>query len=340
MNSFQVLWAEIQKDPSQYVGIMITLIVVIVVRIWVRRYVRAQLPGRPSGVLKSIHIYPIKSCKGVSVQKWKINKYGLEHDREWMVIDSETNRFQTQRQNPKMALITPSFKEENTQQFLLVDYPGMPTLKIAMSGNTQRHEPLPQNVAVWDSTMTAVDEGDEAAAWFQKALGSSNLRFVRIPSNHARVVPPNYHTQKALNLVSFADAFPFLMISEASLSDLNERIAQKDPQISPLPMNRFRPNLVIDGVPPFAEDTFKRFQIGPITFFGAKKCTRCKLTTVDQSTGSFAGQEPLQTLRTFRQGLLQGGDEVCFGENLNHAGLGEIQVGQSLMLFEVMNEGK
>jgi len=329
----EALWAEIQKDPSHFIGLVTTLIIIIVVRIAVRRYVLHKQPPKLTGTLKSIHVYPIKSCKGLSPTKWTINKYGLEHDREWMIIDSETNRFQTQRQHPKMALIAPTLKEENSQQFLFVDYPGMPTLKIPMSGKDQKQQPR-RIVAVWDAPPSeAVDEGDEAAAWFQKVLNKEGIRLVRVPSNNSRTPPPQYQVEKALNHMNFNDAFSFLLTSESSLADLNKRMAEAS-QSKALPMNRFRPNLVIGGVPAFAEDNFKRFKIGDIVFYSVKKCTRCKLTTVDQNTGSFDGQEPLQTLKTFRKGLLQGGEEVCFGENLIHAGMGTVQVGQRFVLLE------
>jgi len=308
---------------------MATMIIIIVVRLWVRRYVLTRQPAQKSGTLKAIYVYPIKSCRGFSANKWKISKTGLEHDREWMVIDSQTGRFQTQRQHPQMALITPSFKEENSNRFLMVDYPGMPTLKIQMTGNDQK--PI-RDVAVWDSDCAGADEGDEAASWFQRVLNKDNVRFVRVPPNNKRPTPPAFQVEKALNLLNFNDAFPFLLISESSLADLNKRMGEK--QGKALPMNRFRPNLAVDGVLAYAEDHFKRFKIGEIMFYGVKKCTRCKLTTVDQSTGKFDGPEPLQTLRTFREGLLKGGDEVCFGENLIHAGLGYVEVGQPLLHYE------
>jgi len=325
------LWHQIQNDPSQFVGTVLTLVIIITVRLLVRRYLVNKQVGQVVGKLKSIHVYPIKSCKGFEVSKWRINKYGLEHDREWMVIDSETNRFQTQRQIPKMALITPSFKEENSRQWLCVDFPGMDTLKIKMTAAPGKEEAV-QEVGIWKDQTSGIDQGDEAAAWFQKALGKPTLRLVRVPLNNSRRVPQKYELQKGLNFVNYADAFPFLLISESSLGDLNKRLEQK--QSKPLPMNRFRPNLVVSGTDAFAEDHFKRFQIGQVTFSGVKKCTRCKLTTVDQQVGDFAGDEPLNTLKTYRQGLLEGKDEVCFGENLIHMGTGQIEVGQPLTLFE------
>jgi len=244
-----------------------------------------------------------------------------------MVIDSENNRFQTQRQLPKLALISPSLKQDS----LFVDYPGMPTLQVSLAGSSKRQQTL-RYVGIWDDQTTGIDEGDEAATWFQQVLNKPTLRLVRVPPNNTRKVPPEYNSDKGLNLVNFPDAFPFLLASEGSLAELNKRMQAN--QSKNLPMNRFRPNLVIDGVQPFAEDHFKRFKIGDVTFLGAKKCTRCKLTTVDQVNGSFDGEEPLRTLRTFRKGLLKGGDEVCFGENLIHTGAGQIQVGQTLVLYE------
>jgi len=330
-SSLSGFWEVLQNDPSQYYGIILTIIVVITVRVFVRKYLLPKQNANVSGSLKAINVYPIKSCKGITASKWKINKYGLEHDREWMVIDSESNRFQTQRQLPKMALISPSLKQENSQEMLYVDYPGMPTLKVSLSGNSNKQQTL-RYVGIWDDQTTGIDEGDQAAAWFQQVLNKPTLRLVRVPPNNSRKVPPEYNSEKGLNLVNFSDAFPFLLISEGSLGELNKRMQQG--QSKSLPMNRFRPNLVIDGVSAFAEDSFKRFKIGDVMFLGAKKCTRCKLTTVDQLSGSFDGEEPLRTLRTFRKGLLKGGEEVCFGENLIHMGVGQVEVGQSVILYE------
>jgi len=274
--------------------------------------------------LVEINIFPIKSCKGFSVKSWPIDKYGLENDRRWVIVDSTNNLFLTQRQEPKLALVAPTFVDG----FLQLDAPGMPTLKIPL-GNDQRHDPQVK-VTVWGDDMTGVDEGNEVASWISIYLNKPNFRLVRMKQDHDRLVPTQYRDESAENYVAFADAFPFLLISEESLADLNKRIGSEQ-----LPMNRFRPNFVVRGAPyAFAEDQFGRFNLGKTTFLAAKKCTRCKLTTVDQTKGEFKNEEPLKTLHKYREGLLQGKQEVCFGQNLIHENYDTIvSVGQTVQIL-------
>lgn len=275
--------------------------------------------------MKEIHVYPIKSCKGLSVYKWQIGPYGLINDRKWMIIDVENNknRFITQRQYPSLALIEPSFQGEN----LSITAPNMPTIRIPLSEKKRKKEPEIQ-VGIWKDTCRAIDEGDEIAEWLQKFLDRSHIRLVRMPEDHDR------KTDKG-KLVAFADGYPWLLISNESLKELNSRIKEKT-----IPMNRFRPNVVVEGVSePFEEDKWKKISIGNIELFGTKKCTRCKTTTVDQATGAFTGPEPLQTLETFRKGLLEGSkNEVCFGMNMIHemktSGKIEIKVGQVVRVID------
>jgi len=270
-----------------------------------------------------------------------------------MIVDSnKENRFVTQRQHPKMALIVPAFVEEE----LHVNAPDMPTLKLSLA-HSKDSASKPVSVSLWKDECLGADEGDVAAAWFSNYIGVSGLRLVRMLVEHTRAIDEKYQPKLANtwkeSFTSYADGFPFLLTSTESLQELNNRIKSNsqsdDPSIpsassssfsssssfEPLPMERFRPNVVVTGGgKPFMEDEWKKLKIGQLVLHGAKKCTRCKLTTVDPAVGQFSGEEPLQTLKTFRQGLLKGGTEVCFGQNMVHEGEGELSVGQSVLLVE------
>jgi len=326
---------EFKKNPSQFYGVIFAVILIIVVRVWVRRRsVRTRDKDDKKEVeskadsdvqVTSLFIYPIKSCKGIQIDSATVGKFGFENDRKWMVVDATTKRFVTQRQYPKMALIVPTFKKNGKN--LVVNAPDMPTFAIP---NIQSSDYV--TVSVWKSEGPAVDEGDDAAAWFSKYI-KADVRLVRIPDDHQRTVPDEYKQPDLDNLVGYADGFPFLLASEESLEDLNKRIATKQ-----LPMQRFRPNIIVksskgEGIP-FMEDTWKKIQIGGVKLRVVKMCTRCKLTTVDPAKGQFDGDEPLATLSKYRKGLLKGSEEVCFAQNLIHENVGEIRVGQKIKVLE------
>ena len=260
-----------------------------------------------SGIISAIYIYPVKSCRGISVTSACLDTWGLKYDRNWMLVDAD-GRFLTQRQFPSLALVETALEPE----FLRLRAPGMPELRLPLS--SQQGEAV--DVVVWRDRCRAIDQGDDAAEWFSTHLGKA-CRLVKIGERYSRPVDPNYTDQAAQ--VSFADGFPLLVISEASLAELNTRLAE------PLPMDRFRPNLVVSGCEPFAEDGWHSVQIGEATFHGVKLCQRCIITTIDQMTG-LGGQEPLITLGTYRR--VKGG--VVFGQNLVHAGPGKVCLGNSV----------
>jgi uncharacterized protein YcbX len=331
------LLEQFMKEPLQFLPLGIALVVMIVVRLLVRRAVQpSQEPSIPQEsasskiVLTQIFIYPIKSCKGIALQKATIGPFGLENDRRWMVYNSETNRFCTQRVLPKMALIAPSFEGNN----LCLNFPDMPTMKIP-TGKNQRQSPIVSNIGIWKDNVRGVDEGDDIASWISDCLQTPGLRLIRMCDNHDRPIPQEWmhkDIKTSQQLVSYADGFPFLLASEESLQELNSRLPSG---VDRLPMTRFRPNLVIKGLDAgFDEDKWAKIKIGNATFRVTKKCTRCKLTTVDPEMGAFAGDEPLRTLKTFRKGLLEGKDEVCFGQNLVHERSGgELQLGQAVQVI-------
>jgi uncharacterized protein YcbX len=261
----------------------------------------------PTLTLRGIHCYPIKSAAGLTADRWEVDRFGLRHDRRWMLVDPK-GRLITQRERPGLALIRPSIRGET----LLVEGPGMASLELPL-----RPRPAVRTmVQVWDDSCSAAWLGPEAAAWFSQVLDTP-CSLVYMPEDTVR--PIAHASAPPDGRVSFADAFPFLLLSEESLAELNRRLP------APLPMNRFRPNLVIAGGEPHEEDRLGSFHIGGIGFRVAKPCARCVLTTVDQATGR-RGREPLRTLATYRR---EGG-AVLFGQNLAHRGTGELRVGEVL----------
>ena len=260
--------------------------------------------------LSGLHVYPIKSCGGVPVEEWDVDERGLRHDRRWMLVD-ETGRFMSQRQLPRMALIKVRIERDG----LAVDAPGMSPLAVPF--RSQSRQPL--LARVWDDLVETEKVGDDADRWFSEFLGV-RCRLVHLPDGSVRPVDPAYGEPG--DRVGFADGFPFLLASEASLTDLNTRLEHA------LPMNRFRPNLVVAGCGAFAEDGWGLVRIGPITFRVVKPCARCAITTVNQGTG-VRGKEPLRTLARFRRA----GTKVLFGQNLVHDDTGTLRAGD---LVEVL----
>ena len=248
--------------------------------------------------LSALHYYPIKSCAGTSVKRTQAAERGLINDRDFMLVDAD-NHFLTQREYARMALIKPMLRDG----LLTVLAPGMAALTVDPMEYAETRE-----VVVWDDTCRAHDMGNMAADWFSTYLGTT-ARLVYQDHSQKRRVDPRYAPHD-IDEASFSDGFPFLLISEASLADLNARLE------TPLPMNRFRPNLVVAGCEPFAEDTWKRIRIGTLELAIVKPCARCAITTTDQQTAE-RGKEPLATLASFRRTL--GNSKVMFGQNVIYA---------------------
>lgn len=270
----------------------------------------------PGITVTGLYRYPVKSCAGSAVEAVEVDQRGIRHDRELMLVDARSGLFLTQREHPRMALIRPSIAEG----VLRAEAPGVAPLRLRL---TRRGDPRP--VVIWRDRCAAVDQGDTAAAWFGAFLGVA-CRLVRMADGFVRRVDPTYAAE-AGDQVGFADGYPFLLISVESLADLNARLDQ------PLPMNRFRPNIVVrgDGTA-FAEDDWRRITIGEITFSIVKPCARCVITTTDQETAA-VGKEPLATLATFRRAERG----VFFGQNLVHAGTGTLRVGDAVGVLAAGN---
>lgn len=256
-------------------------------------------------ILSEIWIYPIKSFAGIRVKQASVKQKGLEHDRRWMLID-EAGRFITQREHPQMALFDLSI---NNQQLTVTNRKNSQYLTIPVSVPTgQNHQSV-----VWDDVITTVEPDPACSNWFSAQLGF-NCRLVFFPEPNVRNVDPKYVTNQ--EQVSLADGYPFLIIGQSSLNDLNSRLDE------PVEMKRFRPNFVFTGGQPFEEDSWKDFNIGFGKFKGVKKCARCVLTTVDPQTGE-RGREPLLTLSKYRKvenKIFFGQNVIALGENLIYEG--------------------
>jgi len=259
--------------------------------------------------LTQINVYPVKSCKGTAMARAELTPFGLLNDRRWMVVDSE-GVFVSQRSIPAMSLIEPSLSDSG----LILKAPEMEPIEIPFQKDPDRN----LTVRIWDDDCAALDCGDNAARWLTKFLGT-NVRLVTRGNAFDRRVNPQYSQNR--DRVGFADAFPLLLISSASLRDLNDRLDR------PIPMNRFRPNLVVSGCEPYAEDRWKRVSFGGAIMSVCKPCSRCTIPTVDQSTG-VRGTEPSTTLATYRRGP---DGKVFFGQNLvNEKKSGELVLGMEV----------
>jgi uncharacterized protein YcbX len=264
--------------------------------------------------ISEINIYPVKSLKGISLESAVVEDRGLRFDRRWMLVD-ENRQFITQREVPRMATV----KIEVTGDGLNASGNGT-SIAIPSEPATGERE----NVQVWGSSVKAEFYPQEINRWFTDALGV-DCSLVSMPETTRRVVSPDHAVRKFVDTVSFADGYPFLLIGEGSLEDLNSRLESR------VPMNRFRPNLVVSGSEAFAEDSWKRIRVGTVEFHVVKPSARCVLTTVDQVTGEKTGKEPLKTLSEYRTS----NGKVLFGQNLiaDTAG-GTVRVGDRVEVIE------
>lgn len=258
--------------------------------------------------ISQLFIYPIKSMAGISVKSAKVTATGFEYDRRWMLVD-EHNMFISQREVPKMALIKVNI-EANGLLVSLLD------VEYLIPFNEESDSLERTEVTIWDDTCTAEFVGIEADQWFSNAL-QINCRLVYMPDDVKRIVDQKY--APADKITSFSDAYPFLLIGEESLHDLNGRLETS------LQINRFRPNIVFSGGEAFDEDKFAHFTINAIDFYGLKLCARCSITTIDQEN-AVTGKEPLKTLAKYRQK----NNKILFGQNLVHSGNGEVKIGDIL----------
>jgi len=256
--------------------------------------------------VSALFYYPIKSCGGTALLEARLDARGLEGDRSLMVVDP-AGRFITQRQRARLALVRPRLSRD----VLTLEAPGMETLSLELVREGPSLE-----VEVWGDRCQAVDQGEAARRWLSEFL-DRDCRLVGMAAGFVRPVG------ELGAQVGFADQYPLLVISEASLAELNARLPAR------LPMNRFRPNLVVAGCSPYAEDGWGRIRVGSLTLARAKPCARCVTTTIDQDTG-VAGDEPLRTLATYRK-MEDGG--VAFGQNFVHLAEGTVRIDDEVELL-------
>jgi len=259
-----------------------------------------------------LFVYPVKSCRGLSFDRYPVEARGLRHDRRWMVVDPD-GQFVTQRTHPRLALVQVSIDE----RWLVLGAKDTPPLALPI-------EPPPgapwRKVRVWRDDVDALDCGQAAADWMSHWL-CERVALVYMPEGVRRAVNPLH--ARADDVVGFADGYPLLVVTRASLDDLAERIGND------IPMNRFRPNIVIEGAERWAEDRWKRIRIADIPIRLPKPCARCVVTTTDQDTAE-RGIEPLKTLATFRRD----GANVLFGQNAIPDAAGTLSIGQAVVVDE------
>ena len=258
--------------------------------------------------LSTLTNYPIKACRGFNVTASEVTRMGLDHDRRMMVTTPE-GHFLTQREYPRLALVTPTLEPGS----LTLSAPGYDSLRVPVHTSG-----TPVHVDIWRSKdVHAVDQGEEAAQWFSEWLGA-DVRLVHIADGFIRRINEKYKVNED-DHTGFADGYPILIASEESLADLNARLD------APVPMNRFRPNVVVRGCDPFAEDAWKRIRIGAVEMAVVKPCARCVVTTIDKETLA-QSKEPLKTLNTYRK--REGG--AMFGQNVIPLGPGRLEVGMNV----------
>jgi hypothetical protein len=258
--------------------------------------------------LSGLRCYPVKSCGGIELARAELDRLGIRCDRAWMVVDL-AGRFLTQREVPALARVRPRLLDAE----LRLSAPGVPPLALPLAGGRGAL----RQVEVWRHRGPALDQGDAAAAWLEAVI-ERPCRLVRVPDDHERRVSPERFAGEAHT--AFSDGYPLTLASESSLADLNARLP------APLPMDRFRPNLVVRGAPAWAEDGWRRIRIGGVELAVVKPCPRCAIPSVDQASGRRTGPEPLRTLAKYRRGE----DGAPFGMNLVHLDRGTLEVGMKV----------
>lgn len=263
--------------------------------------------------VKTLYYYPVKSCGVSEIVTGEVHARGFKNDRIFMLVNPDGG-FLSQRSHPKMALITTALD----QYELVLSSKGHKPIHIQAQDSG-----LTKNVKVWGDICQGVDQGDEVAQWLSNFL-ETKCRLVMMEKKFERPLDAEY-TLSNKDQTGFADGFPFLLISQESLDDLNSRL-----DIA-LPMNRFRPNIVIDGCIPYEEDSWQQIQIGELVFDVVKPCTRCAITTTDQVTLE-KSQEPLKTLMKYKLNKKLRG--VTFGQNLIHRSQGVISIGDKVRVIK------
>lgn len=255
----------------------------------------------------SLHYYPVKGCRGRDASSLTIDDLGVVGDRRFMLVDP-SGRFLSQREEPRLTQLEPEI--DGVRLVLRAPHAKAFALEADRAGTSRE-------VRVWDDTFRATDQGDRAAAWCSAALGRP-VRLVWFGPGSVRDIDSRYTTRAGAQ-TTFTDAYPLLAVTSASLAELNGRLRE------PVPMSRFRPNVVIDGAGAWDEDRWSEMMIGDMTFDAVKPCARCVVTTTDQHTGDrHPNREPLRTLASYRTIPGMG---AIFGQNLIPRATGTIALG-------------
>lgn len=255
--------------------------------------------------VSGLFVYPVKGCRGFAVDRWPLERCGPRHDRRWMIVDAD-GMFLTQRELPALARVDVAVDEDAALTF-------------STEGRTPLRVPLPspagprRAVRVWKSDLVALDCGADASAWLTAHIGTA-CTLVRLPDDVERAVDPDYGRPD--DVVGFADGFPLLLTTTASLVDLNARLE------TPVGMDRFRPSVVVEGASAWEEDHWTDVRIGDVPLRSVKPCGRCVVVTTDQKSGA-RGVEPLRTLASFR--TIDG--RVVFGQNCIPDAPGTLSIG-------------
>ncbi len=260
-----------------------------------------------------LFVYPIKSLGGFSLQTAEITGTGFKHDRRWMLVD-ENNLFLSQRSHPQMALL----QTAETATGIEVFHKNNPSLSIIIPFTNENTAVI--KVQVWDDICDAIVVNNLCNEWFSTML-QINCKLVYMPENTKRLVDKRYAGNE--EITSFSDGYPLLMIGQSSLDNLNEKL------LEPLPMNRFRPNIVFTGGHAHIEDEMREFAIQENNFLGVKPCSRCIMTTINQQTAE-KEKEPLTTLATYRMK----NNKIYFGQNVLQQQNGFISVGDEIKILK------
>ena len=278
-------------------------------------------------IVSELCVYPLKSCQGIATKQAEVGIQGFLKDRYLMLVSGK-GKFLTQRQYPQLAKVKVEIVEQNIilrlQDASLPPLTFTPTLSGAII-----------EVELWRDRFIAIDQGDEVAQWFHQLLDLDHGKFCRLvrqSPQHIRLLDTKYSLNRE-HSVNFADNYPVMLTATASLEELNHRIVEiHQQQKQAIPMNRFRPNIVIETTEPFIEDKWSIIQIGDIQFTVVKPCSRCIITTIDQQDGAKNQlKEPLNTLGTFRQLSEQG---VMFGVNMVPHDKGIIRLGDHVQVIK------
>lgn len=275
--------------------------------------------GEVAARIRSLHLYPLKGARGIDLAAAEATATGLVAgavgDREWMVVDA-AGHFLTQREIPDLARVGTALGGDG----LVLSAPGCEPLVLPLV----RPPGVAREITLWRSKVRGFDQGDDAAAWIAACLGRDDVRLVRFDRSQPRHCNPDYAGTTGAHTL-FADGYPVLVLGTASLADLNTRLIAKGE--AAMPMDRFRPNIVLDDVPAYDEDHLATIDCGGVVLKLVKPCTRCKVTTIDQRTGA-VGIEPLPTLATYRNDARLRG--VVFGMNAAVTRAGTLRSGSDV----------